>query len=74
MIDTHSPNYKVYDIQECNDIVAPYKGKMIWQDGDIGVIYCPYIPDCLKDIPPDKVREFIAKTGLKKKREDQNDF
>ena len=71
MIDTHSPNYKVYKAKECDDIVAPYKVRIVWQEG---LTYCPYIPDCLKDIPPDKVREFIAKTGLKKKREEQNDF
>jgi len=60
MIETyHSPK----DLPE----ITSRKVTIVW---DRGFIYCPYIPD-IPDISDNVIEEFIAKSGLKTRKNEE---
>lgn len=47
--------------------ITSRKVKIVW---DRGFFYCPYIPD-IPDIPDNVIEEFIAKSGLKTRKNEE---
>ena len=60
MIETYHPSKDLLEI-------TSKKVKIVW---DSGLFYCPYIPD-IPDISDNVIEEFIAKCGLKTRKNEE---